>query len=135
MNSKEQASFLPWKQNQPNGGREENFAKVSLNLFQDENKVKFCSNLTKSNFVKKVELVDSGGDSPGCASCQLHNFLLLHLEGLCDHSFLGTVPAHLGDIDIISISDRQRLQNHQCWFFCGAEWLEEHNYQVEEVNL
>ena len=89
MNSQEQASFLPWKQNQPNGGREENFVKIDMNLFQDENKVKFCLNLTKSNCQKKVELVDSGGDSPGCASCQLHNFLLLHLEGLCDHSFLG----------------------------------------------
>ena len=46
---KPQASFLPWKQNQPNGGREENFAKVSLNHFQDENKV----NMTLNHFQDK----------------------------------------------------------------------------------
>ena len=33
------ASFLPWKQNQPNGGRDENFVTVALKHFQDENKV------------------------------------------------------------------------------------------------
>ena len=46
MNSKEPATFLPWKRNQPNGGREENFAKIDLNLFQDEKKVKIWENLT-----------------------------------------------------------------------------------------
>ena len=40
MNNQELASLLPWNQNQPNGGREENFAKISLNHFKDENKVK-----------------------------------------------------------------------------------------------
>ena len=33
------ASFLPWRQNQPNGGRDENFVTVALKHFQDENKV------------------------------------------------------------------------------------------------
>ena len=56
LNSQEQASFLPWKQNQPNGGREENFVKIDMNLFQDENKVKFCLNLTKSNVKKRWNL-------------------------------------------------------------------------------
>ena len=40
------ASFLPWKQNQPNGGRDENFVTVALKHFQDENKVneiKICN--------------------------------------------------------------------------------------------
>ena len=44
MNSKKQASFLPWKLNQPNGGREENFVTIDMILFQEENKVKLGSN-------------------------------------------------------------------------------------------
>ena len=50
MNNQEQASLLPWNQNQPNGGREENFAKISLNHFKDENKVKFLIELDKIQF-------------------------------------------------------------------------------------
>ena len=54
---------------------------------------------------KKVELVDSGSDSPGCASCQLHNSLMFHLEGTCEQSFLGIMPEHLVNFDILSISE------------------------------
>ena len=65
-------------------------------------------------FSKKVELVDSASDSPGCSSCQLQDSLLLHLEGTCEQSFLGIVPALIiVDFYILSFSDRQRLQDHQ----------------------
>ena len=40
MYTGKRASFLPWKQNQPNGGRDENYVTVGLKHLQEENKVR-----------------------------------------------------------------------------------------------
>ena len=76
MNNQEQASLLPWNQNQPNGGREENFAKISLNHFKDENKVKFLIELDIIQFFQclKNQFFQKGG---ACGFCRGQSRLYL----------------------------------------------------------
>ena len=71
MNDNAEATYLPWGPSQPNGGREENFVRMTYN--PDD-----IQYIDSANFVKGT-----------CSSCQLNTTLLLRLAGLCNDSFIG----------------------------------------------
>ena len=69
MNDGSEATFLPWDDSEPNGGLDENHVRVD-----------YPGGLYK----------DIAAGWPGvCGSCVLHTSLVLQLDGLCDHSYIG----------------------------------------------
>ena len=57
-----------WKATEPNGGKDENYVKISIS---------------------RRELYDVGVHSLSCSTCQISNNLLLQLDGVCQGSFMG----------------------------------------------
>ena len=60
-----------WDATEPNGGKDENFARIS---------------------VSRSVLYDVSIRTLGCSSCQISHNLLLRLDGLCPGSLMGNIP-------------------------------------------
>ena len=68
MNDGTEAKYLQWKEKQPDGGNSENYV---------------------SNSLQTSLYGDSGREEQYCTSCLLNRSLLLRLDGLCEHSYIG----------------------------------------------
>ena len=68
MKSNAEAKFQPWEKSEPNGGKDENFVRIS---------------------VSRRTLHDVSHKRLSCSSCLLSSSLLLQLDGLCEHSLIG----------------------------------------------
>ena len=84
MNSNAVEEFLPWDASEPNGGKDENFVRIS---------------------VSKGGLLDASHYKISCSSCLLSSSLLLQLDGLCEHSMIGNLEIKSNDC-IVSTQKR-----------------------------
>ena len=70
MNNNVEEEFQPWEEAEPNGGKDENFAMIS---------------------VMRGVLHDVAHNKLSCSACRISSSLLLQLDGLCEDSIIGKV--------------------------------------------
>ena len=70
MNNNVEEEFQPWEEAEPNGGKDENFAMIS---------------------VTRGVLHDVAHNKLSCSACRISSSLLLQLDGLCEDSIIGKV--------------------------------------------